>query len=318
VFQYRPEVLFTDEPIVRLMPIGQAALADRVGSVRADGKRGNGGGDRRAGAWRALAADAPAVERTVADGGVYVEATGHTVSGVFLEWYERHEGAFYLGNPLGEPVTERGRTAQWFEGGVLLADAKGVRLLPLAREMAPKLGVETARVERAGLPDYRESLFVRAPNPTPNTAGRADAAGPKRIEVDLSEQRLWAYQGDAVVTSTLVTTGLEPNTTEQGRFRVRLKYREQDMAGFTDSTGEVVAGDDGTEGTVVPGATGRYEVPDVPDVMYFNMEAEALHGAYWRDVFGAPGSHGCVNLPLEMAAFLYEWAPLGTPVWVHE
>ena len=37
-----------------------------------------------------------------------------------------------------------------------------------------------------------------------------------------------------------------------------------------------------------------------------------------RAVFGEPGSHGCVNLPVDMAAFLYGWAPLGTPVWVHE
>lgn len=315
VFQYRPDVLFTDEPIVRLMPVGRTALNERVATVRGDGKRANGGGDRRAGAWRAMDPGAAAAQAAVADGGLYVEETGHTVSGAFLEWYERHEGAFYLGNPLGEPVTERGRTVQWFEGGLLMGGSRGVELAPLPAEMAPALGIETERVGRAGLPDYAESLFLEGTNP--NWAARAETPGAKRIEVDLSEQRLWAYQGDDLVTTTLVTTGLEPNTTEQGRFRVRLKYPEQDMAGFTSSTGEVVATDDGS-GAPVPGAVGSYEVTDVPDVMYFNMEAEALHGAYWRDNFGETGSHGCINLPLEMATFLYGWAPLGTPVWVHE
>jgi lipoprotein-anchoring transpeptidase ErfK/SrfK len=51
--------------------------------------------------------------------------------------------------------------------------------------------------------------------------------------------------------------------------------------------------------------------------MYFNYDAEALHGAYWHNNFGTPMSHGCVNLPLDMATFLFNWAPLGTMVWVH-
>ncbi len=60
-----------------------------------------------------------------------------------------------------------------------------------------------------------------------------------------------------------------------------------------------------------------YDVKDVPHVMYFNYDAEALHGAYWHSNFGTPMSHGCVNLPLDMATFLFDWAPLGTMVWVH-
>jgi lipoprotein-anchoring transpeptidase ErfK/SrfK len=44
----------------------------------------------------------------------------------------------------------------------------------------------------------------------------------------------------------------------------------------------------------------------------------AFHGAYWHDDFGKPRSHGCVNLPLQFAEWLYEWAPLGTRVWIHD
>jgi lipoprotein-anchoring transpeptidase ErfK/SrfK len=29
-------------------------------------------------------------------------------------------------------------------------------------------------------------------------------------------------------------------------------------------------------------------------------------------------SHGCVNLPLRVAAWMYGWAPLGTMVWIHD
>lgn len=61
-----------------------------------------------------------------------------------------------------------------------------------------------------------------------------------------------------------------------------------------------------------------YGVDNVPNVLYFSLDAEALHGAYWHNNFGNPMSHGCVNLPLDVAEFLYSWAPLGTPVIVTE
>jgi lipoprotein-anchoring transpeptidase ErfK/SrfK len=116
----------------------------------------------------------------------------------------------------------------------------------------------------------------------------------------------------------LVSTGIKPNDTEKGDFHVRIKRELEDMAGFTDSTGEVVAlGDEPTEEDFV-GNQESYDVEDVPNVLYFNQEAEALHGAYWHDNFGTPMSHGCVNLPLDVADFLFEWAPLGTEVVVQE
>ncbi len=317
IFQYRPDVLHTVEPIVRLMPLGLMALSDGIGSVRPDGRRAFGGGNPQVETWGALAADADAVTTALAAGGIYVEATGHTISGEFLAWYERHEGQFYLGNPLSEPMTERGQLVQWFESGMLVRESKDrVSLTPLPADLAARIGFDTTRVPQNGLPIYSEAHFVDASTAT--GIGSLTAPGPKRIEVDLSEQRLWAYQGDSLVMSSLVTTGLSPNDTEQGQFRVRYKKPLEDMAGFTDATGEVVSVDVDPEQTPLDNAVGTYEVTDVPDVMYFNLDAEALHGAYWRDVFGSPGSHGCVNLPLDVAAFLYGWAPLGTPVWVHE
>ncbi|MDP8907666.1 MAG: L,D-transpeptidase, partial [Chloroflexota bacterium] len=148
-----------------------------------------------------------------------------------------------------------------------------------------------------------------------------ELSGRRRIEVSISEQTLRAWQGDDLVLQTLVSTGLDPNSTETGTFHVRIKYEEQDMAGFTDSSGEVVAvGDEASteSGTATASAQERYEVEDVPHVMYINYDAEALHGAYWHDNFGTKMSHGCINLPLDVAAFLYSWAPLGTEVTVYE
>ena len=313
VFQYHSEYLYTDEPVMRLMPIGATALNVRLDSFRRDGRRGAGGGDRRHAAWNALPADSRAVQRAAAEGGIYADATGHTVTGEFLSWYQEHEGGLYLGNPISQPVRERGLTAQYFEGALLMRDDDdNVTVAPLAKELAGALGIDTSAAERGDLPPYDESLFLTHANPNPQ--GDPETPGRKWIEVSIAQQTLWAYQGETLISTTPVSTGLAPNLTETGLFHVRLKYPKQDMRGFQNSTGEVVSfGDEAPTGASV-----SYDVEDVPNVMYFNMDAESLHGTYWHNNFGHPMSHGCVNLPLDFAAYLYGWAPLGTMVWVHE
>ena len=309
VFQFFPELLWTELPVVGLMPIGELALETRAGTFRADGRRGGGGGDRRSDAWLPVDPTGTAL---------YDEVTGHTVSGAFYDWYQDHKGDFYLGSPLSEPLAERGQDVQYFERGVLLDGKRGTRLAPLAAELveANRLDIETGPVDQGNLPIYDETNFVTAPNPAPVNGG--EASGRKRIEVDISEQTIRAYQGGSLVMESLVSTGIEPNDTDKGEFHVRIKRELEDMAGFTDSTGEVVAlGDEPTEDAFV-GNRESYDVEDVPHVLYYNQEAEALHGAYWHDNFGTPMSHGCVNLPLDVAAFLFEWAPLGTAVRVQD
>lgn len=122
-------------------------------------------------------------------------------------------------------------------------------------------------------------------------------AGAKRIEVDISEQWLTAYAGDEIVYDAPVATGKDGFNTPTGSYKIYLKYRKQTMRGS------------------MGGET--WVVPDVPNVMYFNGSV-ALHGAYWHNAFGTGTrlSHGCVNLPLDAAAALYDWAPEGTPVIV--
>ena len=59
-----------------------------------------------------------------------------------------------------------------------------------------------------------------------------------------------------------------------------------------------------------------YYIEDVP-VMYFH-EGYGLHGVTWHGNFGHPTSHGCVNLPMEEAEWLFNWADVGTLVNIHE
>jgi lipoprotein-anchoring transpeptidase ErfK/SrfK len=41
--------------------------------------------------------------------------------------------------------------------------------------------------------------------------------------------------------------------------------------------------------------------------MYFNS-GMALHGATWHDNFGYPMSHGCVNMTITDAHWLFDWS----------
>ncbi|HEY5730593.1 MAG TPA: L,D-transpeptidase family protein [Anaerolineales bacterium] len=140
------------------------------------------------------------------------------------------------------------------------------------------------------VPDDSRDQFLA----TNNTQSQYSAEGQSErwIDVNLSEQRVYAYEGDTLMNSFLTSTGLADTPTVTGTFNVWIKVQIQDMFG--------------------PG----YYLPDVPYVMYF-YEDYGLHGTYWHNNFGTPMSRGCVNLTIDDAAWLFNWASVGTVVNVH-
>lgn len=120
----------------------------------------------------------------------------------------------------------------------------------------------------------------------------------KRIEVDLTRQRVYAYEGDRKIYDFLVSTG-KWGWTPPGEYRIWSKVRSQLMSGGRKDIGTY------------------YYLPNVPYVMFFyNKEVAksrgySLHGTYWHSNFGHVMSHGCVNMKTDEAQLLYEWA---TPV----
>lgn len=319
IFQFRYEFVWSDSPSMTLEPIGNKMLRADTGEVRRDGRRQGGGGDRRASAYRTYGADSGVATKAATTGSIFDATTGHSISDEFLAWYQTHEGDWYLGSPLTQPVLEHGVVVQYFQGAILQRDKTGtVSVLPVVQRDPKFFRVDTTQVAQNGLPAFSESLFATAANPNP--INDQNAQGRKWIEVNLSTQTAYVYQGNTMISSTYVSTGLEPNPTLPGNFHVRYKLPTQDMAGAVDENGQVVAlgqsAADAAGDGESPGES-PYTVEDVPNVMYFNMESEALHGAYWHNNFGNPMSHGCINLPLNFASWLYGWAPLGTEVWVH-
>jgi LysM repeat protein len=132
---------------------------------------------------------------------------------------------------------------------------------------------------------YLQPTTGQPSGPSPTTTNG------KQIIVDLSDQRVYAYQNGQLLRNVRVSTGLPGTPTVVGDFNVYRKLNSQTMSG--------------------PG----YYLPGVPWVMYF-YQGYALHGTYWHSNFGQPMSHGCVNLPTDEAAWFYTFAEVGTPVRV--
>jgi len=131
------------------------------------------------------------------------------------------------------------------------------------------------------------------PNPTPPesvTTGRW-------IDVNLAEQTLAVYDNYKLVFATVIASGLEPFWTRPGLFQIYQKKETETMRNSDP--------------------TDFYYLDNVPWTMYFD-KARALHGAYWRTRFGYPQSHGCINLSVGDAHWLYNWAVEGDWVFVHD
>ena len=120
----------------------------------------------------------------------------------------------------------------------------------------------------------------------------ADVSG-RWVAVDLYEQNLVAYEGNRPVFATLVSTGVEGFDTNEGTFNVWARLPADAMSGAT-------------------GAPEAYDLQSVPWTMYFDGGI-SLHGTYWHDIFGYRTSHGCVNLSISDARWIFEWTGQDTP-----
>jgi lipoprotein-anchoring transpeptidase ErfK/SrfK len=69
---------------------------------------------------------------------------------------------------------------------------------------------------------------------------------------------------------------------------------------------------DGEYGVTKRRGEGTYQLRDVPYIQYF-AAGQALHAAYWHDVFGKPRSHGCVNLSPIDAHRVFMWTEPAIP-----
>lgn len=118
--------------------------------------------------------------------------------------------------------------------------------------------------------------------------------GDPHMVIDLSKQQAFAYKGTTLVRTFNVSTGKPSTPTDTGTFFANIKYESQTMVGED------------------------YVTPNVPWVTYYNG-GEGFHGAPWNPdgiASGTPKSHGCTNMNVADAKWVYDFLPIGGMVQV--
>ncbi len=115
----------------------------------------------------------------------------------------------------------------------------------------------------------------------------------KHIDVNLTTQRLSAYENSKIIFETSISSGLPfgKTATSVGKFNIDPKTPTKHMG-----NGNLFAGAD------------DYELPGVAWTSFFTGDGQAFHGTYWHDNFGTPMSHGCINMRTEEAKWIFRWS----------
>src|SRR5262249_54227373 len=122
----------------------------------------------------------------------------------------------------------------------------------------------------------------------------------KWIEENVTEKKMYVYEKTKLIKTFFTSSGAPATPTVLGQYKIQRKYVQQDMEGQNA---------DGTD----------YFQPNVPWVNYF-YGGYAIHGNYWRPLswFGnVNSSHGCIGVSVADGKWIYDWAPVGTPIIIH-
>jgi lipoprotein-anchoring transpeptidase ErfK/SrfK len=125
----------------------------------------------------------------------------------------------------------------------------------------------------------------------------------RRIVVDISDQRLTAYDGETPVYDLVCSTGIASSPTLTGTFQV-LGKEENAYASNWDLW--------------MPHFMGIYRTgPDFTNGIHA-LPTLSNGVRLWEGYLGHPVSYGCIVIGLDEAAVLYEWTELGTLVMIQE
>jgi lipoprotein-anchoring transpeptidase ErfK/SrfK len=238
-------------------------------------------------AFEGLVRDETGREMLVRPGGRAVEASR----------YEVHDGSAFRGRDLRLNPVDDGMVPAW----AFVEDAP-VHPLPSAASVPVGHLRKHTAIAVVAEPADEDGHWFRIPDALgPGRPGFVDDRGVRRwvpapplsdverqeiwLDIDLEQQVLAVWRGEAVIYVTLVSTGIPSRATPTGIYSIRDKRAWSSMGNR-------------------PTSEDRYFVEKVPWTMYFR-DYYAIHGAYWHDVFGQARSHGCINLAPHDAAFVY-------------
>jgi LysM repeat protein len=141
-------------------------------------------------------------------------------------------------------------------------------------------------------------LIIPGGNDTAPAA--TNTGGEKHVVVDISEQHLYAYQGETLVYSFVASTGMYRSPTRTGTFSVLNKIPN------------------------AYGSTWNLQMPYWLGIYWSGGLQNGIHALpilsngqrLWAGYLGTPISYGCVVLDTYEARLLYEWVDVGTQVLI--
>ena len=236
-------------------------------------------------------------------GGTYVVQSADTLAGIAFR-YGLHVWDLLLANGVQGPhQVAVGQT-------IVIPGAGG--LIPEVDPDSTRMYIVRAGDSLAEIAErFRSTAFGFAVanalvEPSDAHAGRilrlpASYTGAKRISIDLSDQRLYAYEGDNTVLSFVASSGRAPFYTRVGEFQVQSK--------IPNAYGS-------TWGIWMPNWLGIYWAGGTENGIHA-LPILASGQTLWAGYLGTPISYGCIVLDTYDAQTLYDWAEIGTPVAVH-
>jgi len=124
---------------------------------------------------------------------------------------------------------------------------------------------------------------------------------PKRIEIDIGDQRFYAWEGNKLVYKLVTSTGLPGRDTATGHYHVLDKI------------------------PMAYSSIWRLKMPYWLGIYYVGRVENGIHAlpirpdgsVMWGGWLGTKQSYGCVILETAAAKKVYDWADIGIPVDIH-
>jgi lipoprotein-anchoring transpeptidase ErfK/SrfK len=125
----------------------------------------------------------------------------------------------------------------------------------------------------------------------------------RHILIDISDQRLYAYEGETLVYNLIASTGIDSSPTITGTFQI-LSKEENAYASSWDLW--------------MPHFMGIYRSgPDFTNGIHA-LPTLSSGVRLWEGYLGSPVSYGCIVIGLDEATALYDWTELGTLVVIRD
>lgn len=237
--------------------------------------------------------------------GVHVVSRGQTLSGI-AQNYGTTVAALRQANNLRSSTIFVGQRLQVPAAGASSGSSGAAAVVHVVKigenlsSIARQYGVSVQAIaERNGIANTSlikvGQRLVISGNPTATTPA---PSGPKKIVVDISEQRCRQYQGETLLNTWACSTGMR-NATKTGTFRVQSKLRK------------------------AYGSTWDIWMPYWLGIYWAGSTENGIHGIpwnasngrkIWAGLVGTPATYGCVMLKDAPMETLWNWADIGTQV----